>query len=441
MIKPAMTGTAVGRSAGRRAFRVLALASTVAMVSGGVSALAQTATASAGHSTTQAAASPGSLEDIPGVTAGMTVDQLVEAGAAAITAGRLDDGRRILLAAVAREGRSLKALSQLAFAYERSAEQARAGNSSLEATAQADRFSDQAVDVYLSAAAAALDQEQVRVAEQFYNRILLHRPSNSGAILGLARIYALTDRRIQAIDRYKEYLASPEGRNDAKGYLELAGHYLEGTHWRLAMDQLARAQALQPDDPDVHMAFARAYQRGDRMPEAMKSAAAACTNAPDVAKYRNQWAELYMAQGDGEQASIEALRAIEFTRKALQAVPDDTDLLKELSRYYETYEKSLRSLLNEGKANPVVRVDLAKAIQEHAVVDRTLALRQALKVLIEVPAEGSDDVHLLEELIGVQRSLGLEKEARQTCRRLIKLDPANAVAARVLKETEETGEK
>ena len=97
-------------------------------------------------------------------------------------------------------------------------------------------------------------------------------------------------------------------------------------------------------------------------------------------------------------------------------------MLKELGQYYGTYEKALRSLLNEGKANPVVRVDLARAIQEHAVVDRTLALRRALNVLIEVPAEGKDDASLLEELAGVQRSLDMLKEARETCRRLLKVE-------------------
>ena len=88
--------------------------------------------------------------------------------------------------------------------------------------------------------------------------------------------------------------------------------------------------------------------------------------APDRPKYRNLLAELYLTQGDGEQASIEALRSIELTRKALQASPDDVDLLKELSRYYETYEKALRSLLNEGKANPVVLEERPPARrQEH----------------------------------------------------------------------------
>ena len=129
------------------------------------------------------------------------------------------------------------------------------------------------------------------------------------------------------------------------------------------------------------------------------------------------------------------MRALESTRNALRTLPDDNQLLKELSRYYETYEKTLNSLLSEGKANPVVRVDLARAIQEHAVVDRTLALQRALKVLSNAPGESKDDVRLLEELARVQQALELYKQARETCRRLLQNDPHNTVAEQILKET------
>jgi len=384
---------------------------------------------------------PVSLEGIDGITPGMTIDQLVVAGSAAVTAGRLEDGRRILLAAVARSGRNLRALSQLAFAYERSAERVRGDGSSAQAVAQANRFIDQAADVYLTTGSVALEQDQLGVAEQCYNRILIHRPGNAKALLGLARIYGATDRRLQAIDRYKDYLNSMEGKDDPKGYLELGELYLEGTYWRLAMDQLLRAQALNPNDPDVDMAMARAFQKGDNMDEAMNAAQQACKKAPDRGKYRDLLAGLYLARGDAEQASIEALRAIEATRKGLHALPDDTELLKELSRYYETYEKALHSLLTEGKANPIVRVDLARAIQEHIVVNRTLALQRALRVLSDVPGEGRDDIHLLEELAHVQQELGLTQQARETCRRLLQIDPGNSAAAGILKQTEASGER
>jgi tetratricopeptide (TPR) repeat protein len=404
-----------------------------------ITGISSAQTSRPGFGTSQPSELPASLEGIDGITPGMNVDQLVDAGSAAVTAGRLENGRRILLAAVARSGRNLRALSQLAFAYERSAERVRGDGTNPQAVAQGDRFIDQAVDVYLTAGSVAIEQDQLDVAEQCYNRILIHHPGNVKALLGLARIYAATERRLQAIDRYKDYIASPEGKNDPKGYLELGELYLDGTYWRLALDQLKKAQNLNPNDPDVDMALARTYQKGDSMDEAMSAAQQAVKKAPDRGKYRDFLAELYLARGDAEQASIEALRAIEATRKGLQVVPDNTELLKELSCYYVTYEKALQSLLTEGKANPIVRVDLARAIQEHTVVDRTLALQRALRVLSEVPGEGRDDIRLLEEMAHVQQELGLTQQARETCRRLLQVDPGNSVATGILKATEATG--
>ena len=252
----------------------------VTLVSGS-SAIAQTATQPTDVASPQSETLPASPAGAPEVGTDMTSDQLVDAGTSAVMSGKLDDARRILLAAIARNGRNLRALSTLAFAYERSAEQLRSEGSGTQSTAQADRFIDQAVDVYLTAGGVAIDQDQLSVAEQFYDRILLHRPGSAKALLGLARIYAATDRHLQAVDRYRDYLASPEGKNDAKAYIELAELYLDGTHWRLAMDLLARAQKIQPDDPDVDMMLARAYQNGNQMADAMESAKKAKDKAPD----------------------------------------------------------------------------------------------------------------------------------------------------------------
>ncbi len=440
MGQPALNGSvmnsASGRSARTCALLVLSGLATLAAVG---DAPAQTTKPSAGAAGAHVEATASNVEGVSDIKPDMTVDQLVAAGSAAVAGGRLEEGRKVLLAAVARDGRNLPALSALAFAYERSAEQVRGEGGGFQATAQADRFIDQAVDVYLTAGAVATEQELVGVAEQFFNRILLHRPGNAKALLGLARIYSRTERRIQAIDRYKDYLASTEGSRDARGYLELGELYLDGTHWRLAMDQFLRAQSLQPGDADVDMGLARAHWKGDRMAEAMEYAKSACGKAPERAKYPHLLAELHLAQRNGEQAGIEALRAIELARKALQGAPENLSLLQDIGRYYDTYEKALGLVLNEGKADLGVRVDLARAVQEHAAVGQQLALRRALKILTDALPANQDNARLLEELAAVRRALGMTQEARETCLRLLGIDPGNAVAARMLKEMETAG--
>jgi len=407
----------------------------IIVLTGAVGALhAQTVSAAKSESGAQASGLPASLQGVPGVKAGMTPEQLLEAGRAAVEEGRLGDGRKILLALIAQDRTNLEAMSHLAFAYERSAEEARGDGSDPKAVAQADRFRDQMADVYLEAAALALRQDRISTAEQMYSRVLIHRPATARALLGLARIFAATDRRIQAIDRYQSYLDSPAGREDAEAYLELGELYLQGGHWRQALDTFHHALKSSPDNADVHEALARAYHKGDRIDEALDAARQATEKAPRKAKYRATLAEIRIASGDAEQASLEARRAIEYAREAFRETPDEIKLLHELSGYYEVYERSLGELLKAGQAGLAVRVDLARAIQEHAAVERTLSLHRALKVLAKAPAESKDDVRLLETLAEVQKGLARLEDAAKTCKRLLKRDPDNAIARRVMNE-------
>jgi len=377
---------------------------------------------------------PAELQEIPGIRPGMSTEELLDSGMEAVLAGRLEDGRRILLAVVQQEPQHLRALNDLGFVYERLAEEARRDEDDPDRATRAEHFIDQAVDVYSEAASLALAAEEYGVAEQLYYRILLHRPARASALRGLADVLARTGRRLQAIGRYQEYLNTLEGRNDPQGYLQLGQLYLEGDYWRQALEALQRAAELDDRDPDIDVALARAYLKGERLDDALQAARRATEKAPREARYRDVLAELEMARGDAEQSAIEARRAIEYTRAQLADRPQDVRLLEALSRYYETYEKALRTVLAEGKANPVVRVDLARALQEQAEVNRSLALANALEVLMRARGIEREDARLLEELASVQLALSMKAEATATCRRLLAIEPANTTAQRILEQ-------
>lgn len=437
MPNPAPTGQTCRNIAGRVSpFDVAVGALTIALTWSAGALYAQTRLATERSSEMQVSELVASLQGVPGVAPDMTPEQLLEVGRTALEEGRMGDGRKILLALIAHDRTNLSAMSHLAFAYERSAEQARGDGSDPEALAQVDRFLDQMVDVYLEAADLAMAQDRMSVAEQMYGRVLIHRPATSQALLGLARIFAATDRRIQAIDRYHSYLSSSLGRDDSEAYLELGELYLQGGYWRQALDAFYHALKLNPDKADVHEALARAYQKGDRMDEALEAARRATEEAPRIAKYRATLAEFRLAAGDAEQASLEARRAIEYTREALREAPDEIKVLRELSVYYEIYQRSLQALLTTNQANLIVRVDLARVVQEHTAVERSLSLHKALKVLMEVPPESKDDIRLLETLAEVQMGLARTKDAADTCKRLLKQDPNNVVAKRIMTEIE-----
>jgi tetratricopeptide (TPR) repeat protein len=324
--------------------------------------------------------------------------------------------------------------------YERLAEDARSDSSDTNRADEAAHYIDQAADVYTEAASLALEVDELGAAEQLYTRILLHRPDRAEALLGLARVLAQSGRRLQAIGRYEDYLKTLSGRDDPIAYLEMGELFLEGGYWRRALEALKQGQALAPDEPKIDAALALAYQKGERLDEALEAAEQATQKAPRNAEFRDVLARVELDQGNGEQAAIEARRAIEFTRRALVDQPRATRLLKALDRYYQTYEKALRMLLAEGKANPVVRVDLARAIQERAGVERQRALVQALNVLTDARTGEKGDGRLLEELASVQAALSLNKAAAATCRRLLAAEPTNATARRILKQLEAANE-
>ena len=193
---------------------------------------------------------------------------------------------------------------------------------------------------------------------------------------------------------------------------------------------------MSPNNADIHEALARTYQKGDRMTEALDAATRATEEAPRKAKYRATLAELRIVAGDAEQASLEARRAIEYAREELRAAPDEIKRLRELSGYYDIYERSLEALLAAGQASLAVRVDLARSIQERTAVERSLSLHKALKVLTAALPESKDDVRLLETLAEVQIGLARTQDAAETCQRLQKLDPDNVTARRVMTEIE-----
>ncbi len=379
------------------------------------------------------------LEGIPGIRAGMTTKELVEVGLEALRDDRLAISRQILLAVVAQDRQSVLAIGSLGYAYERSAEQARADRADPQAGEKAVAYIQQAVDVYMEAGDLALRARDNASAEQLYGRALVHRPNNGPAILGLARVYGKTGRRLQAIDRYRVYVQTPEGRGDAKAYLELAELYLEDDLWRQALEHLARSQQLDATNPDVDIALARAYQRAERFNDALAAAKVAVDRDPQEPRYRHVRAQVLLSAGEPEQASLEAQRAVELGRAKLGETPDKIAAMRTLADYSVVWEQSLTRLLDRRPTDVSVRADLGRVVKELAAIRQQIDLHRALRILSAVPADSDPHVKLLEQLAEVQAALGKKQEAAETCRRLLETDPENATGKRLLAECHTDG--
>lgn len=379
------------------------------------------------------------LEGIPGVRAGMTTKELVEVGLEALRDDRLAISRQILLAVVAQDRQSVLAIGSLGYAYERSAEQARADRADPQAGEKAVAYIQQAVDVYMEAGDLALRSGDNASAEQLYGRVLVHRPGHGPAVLGLARVYGKTGRRLQAIDRYRVYLQTPEGQGNAKAYLDLAELYLEDDLWRQALEHLTRAQQLDAANADVDIALARAYQRAERFNDALAAAKAAVDRDPQEPRYRYVRAQVLLSAGEPEQASLEAQRAVELGRAKLAEAPDKIARMRTLADYSVVWEQTLTRLLDQRPTDVSVRADLGRVVKELAVIRQQIDLHRALRILSAVPADSDPHVKLLEQLAEVQAALGKKQEAAETCRRLLDTDPENATGKRLLAECRSDG--
>lgn len=412
---------------------VTGVLATVVFLTAGAGAKAQTRDADQDIAASpQPVALPPTLQDITGVREGMTSSALVELGMEALRSNRLEDARKILLAVIAEDADNLQAMSNLAFAYERSAMAQQIATDDPEAAGKAERFLDQAVDVYLEAAKIAIAKGQNDVAEQMYNRVLMRRPAEQAANLGLGRVYAATNRQLQAVSKYRDYVNSPAGKKNADAMVELAELYLADELWRQAMDVLSRAQAIKPQSARIDEMRARAYLLGERVGEAMESAQAAVDKNPREASYRALKAEILVDQNDFEQASIEARRAIELGREDLRDHAGQGPWMDALSAYYKIYQDALRGLLAANPDNPIIRVDLVRAIQEQATIDHTRRRRQALELLQEAPGRSMDDLRILEETAELQLLLEQWDQAEATCKRIRRTSPGSPVAERIL---------
>ena len=354
----------------------------------------------------------------------------LEAALNALRSERYADAREMLERVVAAEPANLDALSTLGFVLEQMAR--RPGGDG--AAGQVDQaLMARAVATYLAAAAAANEAEQLRLAEQMYERALSCDPASPEGLLGIARLYGRTDRALKAIERYNDYLKNPVARQP-EALLELGEAYLAAGHFRQAAQSLRRAGQLDPRNARVDLSLAQAYVMMNRLtgPDSAATAIqAAMSKAPDDPEVYFLQARLLMASNQPEEALVQVRRAVELATNRLKAGSLDTAVLTALSRQYEVYTQILNERLRAAPDNLQLRLELAQATLRQADIGSLLGQLRALQRLRAAPPEQADNLKLL-EMIADLEDRTRDPAAAETCRRILRLDPDNAVARRVL---------
>ncbi|MHC4440998.1 MAG: tetratricopeptide repeat protein [Planctomycetota bacterium] len=401
-------------------------------------AYAQEATSTtkpAGQSTNEI---PPSLAGIVGVVPGMTINQLLELSDRALESGRLVDAQKIM-EWVCKQEENIPNFRRLALIYERRVVAIKEVTNNPKAEEESKEYVNGLVKLYHYTARLAQDAGDLDVAEEMYNRLLVHEPAHRRAQLGLGRVYAATDRVLQAIGCYKNYLKDDPGKQDPVAFLELGKLCrLQKYHFQ-SFSALLSARKIDPENPAIYAEMAHTQMDNNKREEALEFIQTAINKGRHNPEYHNVYAKFllanrYISLDDIKKANGEAFTAVRLAREQLRASPENVGILESLNNYYDTYKQSLERILSQDAGAMTARIDLAQAIQEQAAVSQTLSLYQALYVLLEIEAQGGDSIRLLEQLAEVRFSVNQHKEAAETCRRLLKRAPNNAVAKKVMEQ-------
>lgn len=303
-----------------------------------------------------------------------------------------------------------------------------------------------------------------RVAEgrEAARRALAESPRDTSLYLAVADLLegAGLGEDAMVIHRALAALASPPG----PAVIRVAEELLAQSREEDALSLLARAVADQPDDVDVRLAYALAYERVGRLVEALEQAAWVCRSpAGEVEGHRLQ-ARLYSRLGRHTSA-VEAARVV-VARSQTDDIRSSTDLGIYLSRA-GAHDEAARVLAEVAGRDdgPAAHANLGMALLEaqrpraalaafaDAIARDSRSLQAHLgaglaHLALRRPSEAVDELSIAAQLgpdseaawynlALAQQAVGARAEARRSALRAARLAPDDEDITRLLDELAE----
>jgi len=392
------------------------------------------------------------LSGIAEVRPGMSSGELIELARQLAQSRRWQDAEKILTEVIRQEPGNLAAYQLVAQVYEIQASAVRADTSIPDAADKSNKLIDQAVKTYTEyAGPLALQMGDTATAEEIYRTVLRNERHryNPQAMLGIARTLRAKGS-MEAIDRYKAYVnprICETGAKDAQAHLELGTLFYERRYLNQAVSTLEKARSLDPENAEILLQLATAYQDTPFRPKALAVAEEAVRKDPGNPAYRSVYAQMLFAQSVSQKAGevmseenrrmFEAARtqvdgAVQLARAGVQDGPADMGRLRVLLGCFQAQQRILTAAAGVNPGDVGVVVQLARCRQELAAVQHTLQLHGVLNDLRRAPSAARADRTYLETLADLQLRLQMMREASETCEELLKLDPNNAVAKQIL---------
>ncbi|MBI1352863.1 MAG: tetratricopeptide repeat protein [Acidobacteria bacterium] len=350
-----------------------------------------------------------------------------------IQAGRLDEAERKLNDLIARQPRSVVARLRLA-----------------EICSGSERF-HQAADLYGAIADQSGDKEfHRRAALNFswaaeytpaidrFRAYLSSVPTDAEARLGLANALLWSGQPGEAAEEYQAYLAARP--DDIDALLNQARALTESGRASEALESLAAVKRRRPDDAEVDFALAQATEKAGKLSEAVEAYRRVLAKNPDRKDAREAYDRLL------EESTLQkGYRSVEEGRfkdaivvfsDYLSHHPDDDAALLQTARvnaWAEQYPQAARRYRDYLQRNP----SDPDALRELARVELALpdfpAAQQRFARLVEGPfGTVADREGLTQSYLWAGRT----EEAREQAKRLLEIEPTNAVALEALEQAQ-----
>jgi len=245
------------------------------------------------------------------------------------------------------------------------------------------------------------------------------------------RAYALAGRSGDAIDHFRKFVETREGRNEWQAHRRL-GDLFVGEFPRLAKASYDKALALKADEPTALLGLSTcAYKTGD-VDEALRLAQqAADADGRQTVRIVGHLTRMFIAKRQWADADRTAVLALELAEAGVGKRPGARGPVQTLEAQYDLLTDLLQARINEKVAGAEDYVRLAGFFRKRNDISARLALHDALRVLeLGVESTAPDTpARLLEQYAVTLADVGRTEAAIAAFENLLTLDPSNSTAA------------
>jgi tetratricopeptide (TPR) repeat protein len=254
------------------------------------------------------------------------------------------------------------------------------------------------------------------------------------------RLYALAGRRGDAIEQFRRFVETREGRNEWEAHRRLGDLFIEEFP-RLAQGSYERAAQLKAGEPTVLVGLSLAAYKAGRIDEAVRIAKeAADADGRKSVRVVSHLSRMHIAKQQWAEAERAAQTAMELAEAGVKAKPGSRGPLRTLDSQFQLLSDLLWARVNERAATADDYVRLAGLIRKRDELGSRINLHEVLRVLeagVNATAPNTP-MRLLEQYAVTLAEVGRADEAIASFEKLLAADPSNVTATEWLARLRES---